>query len=192
MAKGQGKRHNTRAEGYREEFADQVYTLCLLGATEAILAEFFGVTVDAITKWKQSQPIFAKALRMGRVQADIRVAEALYSRAIGYKWSEQQAFKVKDVDGNERVEVVSVERQVPPDTGACAFWLKNRRKDAWRDRGFDGSDDPNAMPHEATVVFVGMRGGNGKLIEGSAQEVADSEPQLVLRKNGAAGNGHAG
>jgi hypothetical protein len=23
---------------------------------------------------------------------------------------------------------------VPPDTTACIFWLKNRRKDLWRDR----------------------------------------------------------
>ena len=32
---------------------------------------------------------------------------------------------------------------VPPDTTACIFWLKNRRKDEWRDRqehtGADGT-----------------------------------------------------
>jgi hypothetical protein len=31
------------------------------------------------------------------------------------------------------VRVPCVEH-VPPDTTACIFWLKNRRKDLWRDR----------------------------------------------------------
>lgn len=51
----------------------------------------------------------------------------------------QQAIKVKDVyfdeEGRrcekERVEIVELEQEVPPDTTAGIFWLKNRKPDQW-------------------------------------------------------------
>ena len=32
------------------------------------------------------------------------------------------------------MEIVEVERSVPPDTAAAFIWLKNRRRGQWRDR----------------------------------------------------------
>ena len=56
--------------------------------------------------------------------------------------SERQATRMKKslwrgekVDGElQSIETKRVKRQVPPDTTAIIFWLKNRKPTVWRDR----------------------------------------------------------
>ena len=133
-----------RPSKYREEFAGQATKFCKLGATDAELAEFFEVEVSTIDNWKKQYPEFLGALKAGKAIADIEVAEKLHSRATGYSWVEEQAIKVKTGRYEEKVEVVEVRREVPPDTTACIFWLKNRRRQHWRgkqDHELTGKDE---------------------------------------------------
>lgn len=131
-----------RPSSYQPEYAEQAYQQCLLGATDATLAEFFGVAESTIYEWKKQYPEFCEAIKSGKAPADGNVASALYERATGAEWVEEQAIKVKTVQyeggkrviEEERVEVVEVTRRAPPDTTAAIFWLKNRRPDAWRDK----------------------------------------------------------
>lgn len=131
-----------RPTKYREEYAEQATTLCLLGATDAILAEFFGVSEQTINNWKGKHPEFLEALKAGKLQADLEVANSLYQKAVGAEWVEEQAIKLKRVQyengkrvlEEERVEIVEVTRRAPPDTTAQIFWLKNRRPGEWRDK----------------------------------------------------------
>lgn len=41
---------------------------------------------------------------------------------------------IKAVPTRERIVFLEVDKQVAPDTGAAAFWLKNRKHDVWRDK----------------------------------------------------------
>ncbi|MCD1025722.1 helix-turn-helix domain-containing protein [Enterococcus sp. SMC-9] len=41
---------------------------------------------------------------------------------------------IKAVPTRERIVFLEVDKQVAPDTGAAAFWLKNRKPDVWRDK----------------------------------------------------------
>lgn len=41
---------------------------------------------------------------------------------------------VKAIPTRERIVFLEVDKQVAPDTGAIAFWLKNRKPDVWRDK----------------------------------------------------------
>ena len=41
---------------------------------------------------------------------------------------------VKAIPTRERIVFLEVDKQVAPDTGAAAFWLKNRKPDVWRDK----------------------------------------------------------
>lgn len=118
-----------RPTKYRAEYAEQVYKLCLLGATDEQLADFFEVHVDTIHEWAAKRRKFSEARKRGKTQADSRVAESLFHRALGY---EHDAVKIVLHEG-EFVEHPYRERY-PPDTGACAFWLKNRQPELWRDR----------------------------------------------------------
>lgn len=131
-----------RPTSYREEYVDRAEEYARVGATNAEMAEAFGVAESTFYAWQNEYPEFAEALKRGKLPADTTVANALYEKATGAEWVEEQAIKVKTVQyengkrlkEEERVEVVEVTRRAPPDTTAIIFWLKNRRSTDWRDK----------------------------------------------------------
>jgi len=118
-----------RPTKYKEEYNEQAYKLCLLGATDKSLADFFGVDEATVNRWKEDFPEFCKSLREGKEVADAKVAEKLYNRALGYKCKEDKIF----LHEGEPV-VVPTEKHYPPDATSAIFWLKNRQSGKWRDR----------------------------------------------------------
>lgn len=142
MAKKAVERKPGRPTLYRDEYVGRVYTLALVGATDAELAEEFGVSESCLNNWKLAHPPFMESLKAGKLQADTHVADRLHQRALGFEFDEAQPIKLKEVlyengkrvKETERVEIVMVHRVVPPDTTAGIFWLKNRRPVQWRDK----------------------------------------------------------
>lgn len=114
---------------YREEFAAQAEELCLGGATDMELAEFFQVNVRTIYNWKHSQPKFFQALKVGKDALDDRVERSLYQRAVGYSFDSEKVFHFQGM-----ITRAPVVEHVPPDPGAALSWLKNRRGDKWREK----------------------------------------------------------
>jgi hypothetical protein len=123
-----------RPTAFDDAFIGQVEKLCTLGATDEEIAAFFGVTPRTIYRWKLERDEFCQAIKTGKAFADERVERSLYHKANGYNVVEQQAIKVKIEQYKEEVRVVDVEKHIPADTTAAIFWLKNRRKEAWRDK----------------------------------------------------------
>lgn len=117
-----------RPSAYKPEYVKQAQALCKLGATDAELADFFGVSVRTIYAWQSKYNEFLQALKAGKDEADDRVERSLYQRAIGYEYD---AVKIFNASGDPLV--VPYREKCPPDTTAAIFWLKNRRKDKWRD-----------------------------------------------------------
>ncbi len=131
-----------RPSSYDPDFTRQAEALCRLGATDQDLADFFAVSTRTINRWKVTCPEFVGAIRRAKEPADERVQDSLYHRAQDREVEEEQAIKVKKVaygpDGKkileeEKIEVVTVRKFIPADTTAMIFWLKNRRKQEWRD-----------------------------------------------------------
>lgn len=130
----------SRPSKYQHDFAKQAEQLCTLGATDSMLANFFEVSTTTIDNWKNAHPEFLGSLKRGKLEADLKVANSLYSRACGAEWVEQQAFKVRRVEYEngkrllevETIETVDVLKRTAPDTTACIFWLKNRQPAEWR------------------------------------------------------------
>lgn len=125
-----------RPSSYRSEFAEQARKLCEAGFTDKQLADFFDVNVGTIYAWTAKHPKFLNALKAGKDPADERVERSLYHRAIGYTFESEKIFQFQ----GEIVRTKTVEH-VAPDTTACIFWLKNRRKDRWRDKLEHGLTD---------------------------------------------------
>lgn len=119
-----------RPSKYKEEYAEQAYKLCLLGATDKELADFFEVDEATINRWKQDHPEFCESLKRGKVEADSVIASKLYHRAKGY---EHKAVKFATHEGMITDQVEYIEHY-PPDTTAAIFWLKNRQPAKWRDK----------------------------------------------------------
>lgn len=120
-----------RPTEYKEDYAEKAYKLCLLGATDKQLADFFEVSEQTINTWKQAHPEFLESLRLGKDEADANVANSLYRRALGYS---HDAVKIVANATTKEEHIVPYTEHYPPDTTACIFWLKNRQKNKWRDK----------------------------------------------------------
>ena len=114
---------------YKDEYCIQAEKLCKLGATDAEIADFFGIVESTLYKWKTEKDDFSEALKRGKLHADANVAQRLYERALGF---EHESEEIKVVDG--AIERVPIQKIYPPDTTAAIFWLKNRQPSKWRDR----------------------------------------------------------
>jgi hypothetical protein len=93
-----------RPTKWKPEYAEQAYKLALLGADDARFANFFGVSISGFNKWKVDYPELMESLKAGRDDADCKVVQSLYQKALG------------------------------GDTTAMIFWLKNRQRFSWRDK----------------------------------------------------------
>lgn len=118
-----------RPSKYKKEFAEQARKLCLLGATDKSLAEFFEVTESTINKWKVDHKEFSESIKRGKEIADAEVASKLFHRATGYQHPEDD---IRSVNGE--IVITPTVKYYAPDTTAAIFWLKNRQKDQWRDK----------------------------------------------------------
>lgn len=118
-----------RPTKYKEEYEEEVYKLCLLGATDKEIANFFNVDEATINRWKEKYEKFCESLKAGKIDADSVIAQKLFHRAKGYEHREDKIF-----NNNGEPLIVPTTKHYPPDTTAAIFWLKNRRPAEWRDK----------------------------------------------------------
>ena len=147
-----------RPTSFKPEYAEQARQLCLLGATDKDLADFFKVTDRTIDNWKEAHPEFFRSLTEGKVVADANVAERLYERAMGYSHPEE---KVLQFQG--KVIRATTTKHYPPDYQSMALWLKNRQSKKWTDTNHIQVD---TVQHTAVTIL---------------------RPELVAKMNKAAG-----
>ena len=119
------------------------------GLTDEQIAEKLDISVASFYNYKNEHLEFLESLKKGKEVVDFEVENALLKRALGYDVEETKIEK-SDKDG---VKVIKTTRHIPPDVGAAAFWLKNRKPTEWRDRKEigaelqgDGSITFNIMP----------------------------------------------
>lgn len=119
-----------RPPEFREEFCELGRNYALLGATDAEMAEFFGVSERTVNRWKVKFPEFCQSIKEGKRQADAKVASRLFERACGFSHQDTKfaTFEGQITDSQEYT------KHYPPDTTAAIFWLKNRDPQRWRDK----------------------------------------------------------
>ena len=106
---------------YRQEYNNQAYKLCLLGAVDSELANFFNVNESTIHKWKIDHPKFSESIKNGKDIANANVAASMYQKAIGYSHPEDKIF-----NNNGEPMIVKTIKHYPPDTQAGSLFLRNR------------------------------------------------------------------
>lgn len=122
----------------------QVELLAGMEHTEQEIAQILGVTALTINNWKTNKE-FLYALKRGKALTDSKITKTLVKRALGYSYKEitREPFEEIEYEEGQRVScrknpnkmIVTkiVEKRIPPNIVAMIFWLKNRRKDLWRD-----------------------------------------------------------
>ena len=123
-----------RPTKYKPEYAEQARKLCLLGYTDAELADFFNVSTDTINEWKVVHPEFSVSICKGKVIADADIAESLYHRAKGYSHPEDDIRTLAVGGGQSEIVITPTIKHYPPDTTAASLWLRNRQGGRWRDK----------------------------------------------------------
>jgi len=114
---------------YKPEYCELAHNYCLLGATNEVLANFFGVAPRTVDNWIATHPDIADAVYRGRAAADAVVVRALFERAKGFS---HKVTRTTLYRGEERTVTNTV--SYPPDTNACKYWLGNRQPEYWRAR----------------------------------------------------------
>ncbi|HEY5586724.1 MAG TPA: helix-turn-helix domain-containing protein [Ruminiclostridium sp.] len=115
---------------YKEEYIEKVYKLCLLGAKDTEIADFFGVSESTLNLWKLEYQDFSESIKRGKINADANVASKLYNRAIGYEHPETITASFQ----GQITDTMEVTKHYAPDPTAAIFWLKNRQPKQWRDK----------------------------------------------------------
>ncbi len=135
---------------YKPEHAEKAEGLALLGLTNEQIAWAFDITSTTIYDWIQRYPEFKQALWNGREGADEKVARSLFQRAVGYSHpSEEIKVLSSGNNGGSFVERVPIVKQYPPETTAAIFWLKNRRRDTWKN---DPAANDDSDPQDAAAA----------------------------------------
>lgn len=153
--KNEDKGAGGRPSMFRENYINQAYKLCLLGATDAQLGDFFGVSEQTINSWKKEFPEFLESIKSGKEEADAKVAKSLYDRANGYEHKETKVFLHEG-----KPVTVEVTKHYAPDTMACMYWLNNRQKTNWRNKNEMALTDPEGKPLQPIQVYIPDNGRN--------------------------------
>lgn len=119
------------------------------GLTFEQIAKNMGISSKTLSRWKEKYSPICLALKKGREITDVEVENSLYKNAIGYEYTEEVAFKCKVKEFDERgkivkeeeiVKIAEIKKYAKAETGAAAFWLKNRKPETWCDRRVDDLD----------------------------------------------------
>lgn len=114
------------------------------GLTDEQIAKNIGIKRPTLYDWKSKYSDISDALKKGKEIIDYEVENALLKRALGYEYDEEKIEIQKDRNGKViSTKLVQTVKQIPPDVGAMALWLKNRRPDKWRDKQPDEEKGDN-------------------------------------------------
>ena len=112
------------------------------GLTDEQIMKNLGIAKATFYKYVNENSELSERLKKGKEVEDIEVENALFKRAIGYRYKEKIK-EVKEIDGKKTVFIKEVEKEIPGDVGAQIFWLKNRKSSKWKDKQDIDIEDNN-------------------------------------------------
>ena len=117
------------------------------GLTYEQIAKNMNIDVTTLREWRKKESTISFALKKGKEVADYEVENALFKRALGYKYDE--------ITYENGIETKRITKEVAPDTTAQIYWLKNRKPDKWRDKIVD-TENEEAITN-ASEILVKIR-----------------------------------
>lgn len=156
------RRRRGRKTLFRAVMIKEAEKLAGLGHVMKEIASFWGVSVRSLERWSKKYPEFCRAIKDGRIRADVAVENSLYKRAMGYSYTEYHFKETVIMEGpkaGQRIRYAEKEvvKMMAPDITAGIFFLKNRRPDMWRDMRDLGIFDEMGEPLPLRFVEVGPR-----------------------------------
>lgn len=96
------------------------------GLIDEQIAKNMGVAYSTFKDWKKRFPDLSDVLKRSKEVVDREVENALFESAKGFVYEEETVTNTG--------EVVTVKKYSKPNVTAQIFWLKNRKRNEWRDK----------------------------------------------------------
>ena len=103
------------------------------GLSESQIIKHLGITQNKFNSLKKANDELKKDINYSKLLTDYAVEDALLKKALGSISKE-----VKETEKESGTEMVTVTKEVPADTSALQFWLKNRCPDRWNEKNVSG------------------------------------------------------
>lgn len=119
------------------------------GLDDYQIADKIGYSAPQFSEIKKKLPELTEALKRGRKPLSYFVESSLFKRATGLKVKTVTTKQLRDKLTGEIVgeETITTETELPPDTGAIAFWLKQRKSDKW-------NKEPEKIEHSGETSII--------------------------------------
>jgi len=146
-----------RPREFKEEYIRQARIAFSEGFTDVKFCELIDISRDSLVRWRREYPEFGKAVQEGKDEFDTGdIEKSLKKRAKGYNYTEVTRRAVKEENPQidpktekEKIKYVitkKVSKHIPSETTAGIFWLKNRRRDRWKDIKAVEASGPDGGP----------------------------------------------
>lgn len=147
------------------------------GLDDKQIAEKIGYTSNYFSELKSKNSVLSDAIKKGRKPLNYFVESSLFKRATGLKVKTVTTKTLRNKETGEIFgeEVITVETELPPETGAIAFWLKQRKSQQWNKQpeklaitDSEGGDvEPIDLskyltPKQMLEMYKDIKNGNGK------------------------------
>ena len=100
------------------------------GLTYEQIANNMGIGLTTLKEWRKKETTIQTAIKKGKEVADYEVENALFKRALGYTITINE----QKLDKDGCIHDLKRDVHIPGDTTAQIFWLKNRKKEQWREK----------------------------------------------------------
>ncbi len=147
------------AEQIVMESLENIENWASLGLSQKEIAERLNIGYSTFRQLKTTNlalsALFPSSANIKRFPNDKvkKVEKALYERAIGYEYEQEEHIKVKESGYDERgkkweketIQTVSKKVVVPPDVNAAKFYLINRDRRNWKDNPHKVENDKQIL-----------------------------------------------
>lgn len=118
---------------YEESMPNEVRRLARFGLTNEEIAEFYGIGLVTLERYKRDIPEFRQALDEGRMIDSMKVVDSLHKQALGYEVVEHEISQHMRKDGKIVELHRTTTKHVQPNVTAAIYLLKTRHGDKWMD-----------------------------------------------------------
>ena len=123
-----------RPTKYKPDFPQRAEKLAEQGLIDTQIAKKLHISGATYYLFQNEYPEFSEAIKRGKAESDQEVVDSLRKKAVGFEYIEVATEVKVDDKGVETItSKKTTKKYYPPDTGATAFWLKNRQPSEWRD-----------------------------------------------------------
>jgi len=135
---------------------DTIRTWRKMGLREIDICENLGVSHHTFCQYKKAFPQLLDALKKGKDDADAKVVDALYRRAVGYEYEVMETIAIRDAEGKltGKIQLRKTKKHVTPNVLAQIYYLKNRCPQYWRDRTQHEHSGRDGQPLRPPVIHA--------------------------------------